>query len=192
MQIGGTPTVPGGHVVERHMPLLYAVPCGQQLGGVPIGLSGGQVGGAVSGARHAPRVNAVPCGQQLGGVPTGRSVGHCCCGVATERHLPFLNSVPVGQQLGGVPTGRSAGQVCGGITTARHLPFLNSVPVAQQLGGVPTGLEAGHSSVCGAVILVPPVPVLHALPSKLVPGGQAQRPSLVSSMPPVQAGSRLT
>ncbi len=49
MQIGGTPTVPGGHVVERHMPLLYAVPCGQQLGGVPIGLSGGQVCCGISG-----------------------------------------------------------------------------------------------------------------------------------------------
>src|SRR4029078_2489113 len=58
--------------------------------------------------------------------------------------------------------------------------------------GAGAGSGTACSSVDGAVMLVPPLPALQLLPSQLVPGGQAQRPSLVGSMPPVQAFSTVT
>src|SRR5512146_2028458 len=104
--------------------------------------------------------------------------------------------MPFGQQFGGMPTGRLGGHFAGGFRSGMQAPRLSSCmpsgqrqalslyskPWAQQLGGVPTGFDGGHTSFSTA----------QARPSHFWPAGQAQRPSALTSIPPVQAGANFT
>ena len=103
-------------------------------------------------------------GAAMGKVPIGRSPSQTLIGGATMRtQAPSLNRVPRGQQFGKVPIGRSPLQMLtGGVT-----------------GGWTGGILLGGSARGGSA---------QARPFQLVPGGQAQTPSSVRTMPLLHSG----